>query len=37
MSMAALDSDERLRRKLSWYDWDRGATTLAEIVALAEK
>ncbi|HKW02693.1 MAG TPA: thioredoxin family protein [Vicinamibacterales bacterium] len=37
MSMAALDSDERLKRKLSWYDWDRGATTLAEIVALAEK
>lgn len=37
MSMASLDSDERLSRKLSWYDWDRGATTLAEIVALAEK
>ena len=37
MSMAMLDSDERLKRKLSWYDWDRGATTLAEIVALAEK
>jgi hypothetical protein len=37
MSMSALDSDERMSRKLSWYDWDRGATTLAEIVALAEK
>ncbi len=37
MSMAKLDSDERLSRKLSWYDWDRGATTLAEIVALAER
>jgi len=37
MSMSTLDSDERLSRKLSWYDWDRGATTLAEIVALAEK
>lgn len=32
-----LSSRERLGRKTSWYDWDRGATTLAEIVALAER
>ena len=35
--MEKLDQSERLSRKLAWYDWDRGATTLAEIVALAEK
>jgi hypothetical protein len=32
-----LSTRERLERKTSWYDWDRGATTLAEIVALAER
>lgn len=32
-----LASQDRLSRKLAWYDWDRGDTTLAEIVALAEK
>ena len=32
-----LDQSERLSRKLAWNDWDRGATTLAEIVALAER
>jgi hypothetical protein len=32
-----LSARERLARKTSWYDWDRGATTLAEIVALAER
>ena len=35
--METLDQSERMSRKLAWYDWDRGATTLAEIVALAEK
>jgi hypothetical protein len=32
-----LSTRERLARKTSWYDWDRGASTLAEIVALAER
>lgn len=32
----SLPSAERVERKMSWYDWDRGASTLAEIVALAE-
>jgi hypothetical protein len=32
----AMDSAERLSRKMSWYDWDRGDSTIAEIVALAE-
>jgi hypothetical protein len=31
-----IDSAERQSRKLAWYDWDRGETTMAEIVALAE-
>ena len=32
-----LSSRERLERKTSWYEWDRGASTIAEVVALAEK
>jgi Thioredoxin len=32
----ALTPQERVSRKMSWYDWDRGDSTLAEIVALAE-
>jgi hypothetical protein len=32
-----MDSAERLSRKMSWYDWDRGDSTIAEIVALAEE
>jgi hypothetical protein len=27
---------ERLSRKMSWYEWDRGDSSLGEIVALAE-
>ncbi len=34
---ADLTSSERLARKTGWYDWDRGESTLAEIVALVEK
>jgi len=32
-----LSDEERLERKLSWYEWNRGADALAEIVALAEQ
>ena len=32
-----LTSDEKVARKMAWYDWDRGDSTVAEIVALAEK
>jgi len=32
-----LTSQERLARKTSWYDWDRGESALAELVALIEK
>jgi len=32
----ALPSDERVSRKMSWYDWDRGESTITELVALAE-
>jgi hypothetical protein len=31
-----LSNTERLSRKLAWYDWDRGDTSLSEILALAE-
>lgn len=33
----ALAADDRQARKMSWYDWDRGDSTVAEIVALAER
>ncbi|MBL8202376.1 MAG: thioredoxin family protein [Chromatiales bacterium] len=32
-----ISDDERLERKLSWYDWNRGSDALAEIVVLAEQ
>jgi hypothetical protein len=32
----ALRQGDRVSRKMSWYDWDRGDSTVAEIVALAE-
>jgi hypothetical protein len=32
-----ISDDERLERKLSWYDWNRGTDALAEIVVLAEQ
>jgi len=32
-----LSRAERLERKTAWYQWDRGGSTLAEIVALAER
>jgi hypothetical protein len=37
LASAALSRQDRLSRKTSWYQWDRGATTLAEIVAIAER
>lgn len=33
----ALPQGDRVARKMSWYDWDRGDATLQEIVALAER
>lgn len=32
-----ISDDERLERKLAWYDWNRGADALNEIVVLAEQ
>lgn len=32
----ALPVDERVSRKMSWYDWDRGESTVAELVVMAE-
>lgn len=32
-----ISDDERLERKLAWYDWNRGADALAELVVLAEQ
>jgi hypothetical protein len=32
----ALPQADRVSRKMSWYDWDRGDATVAEIVVLAE-
>jgi len=34
---AALTQDERMARKFGWYEWDRGESTMAELVALAER
>jgi hypothetical protein len=34
---AGLSQQERYARKMSWYDWDRGDSSVEEIVALAEK
>jgi thiol-disulfide isomerase/thioredoxin len=32
-----LSDEERLERKMAWYEWSRGADALAEIVVLAEQ
>ena len=32
-----LSQGDRYARKMSWYDWDRGDSSVSEIVALAEK
>jgi hypothetical protein len=32
-----LSEEERLERKMSWYDWNRGTDALTEIVVLAEQ
>jgi thioredoxin family protein len=32
-----LSTQDRMTRKLAWYDWDRGDSTIEEIVTLAEK
>jgi hypothetical protein len=32
-----LSEEERMERKMSWYDWNRGSDTLTEIVVLAEQ
>lgn len=32
-----LSQQDRYARKMSWYDWDRGDSSVNEIVALAEK
>lgn len=37
LANAQLSRQDRLARKTSWYQWDRGESTLAEIVALAER
>jgi len=34
---ASLSQGERMDRKFGWYEWDRGESTMAEIVALAEQ
>ena len=37
ISQKGIRRQELLARKTSWYQWDRGTSTLAEIVALAER
>jgi hypothetical protein len=32
-----ISDDERLERKMSWYEWNRGSDALTEIVVLAEQ
>jgi hypothetical protein len=34
---ASIERGELLQRKTSWYQWDRGTSSMTEIVALAEK
>jgi hypothetical protein len=34
---ASIERGELLQRKTSWYQWDRGSSSMDEIVALAEK
>ncbi len=36
-SSGQIGDDERLERKMSWYDWNRGSDALTEIVVLAEQ
>lgn len=33
----ALPQGERMERKTAWYEWDRGASTTAELVSLVER
>lgn len=37
LAHSAVSRQDRLTRKTAWYQWDRGESTLAEIVALAER
>ena len=34
---AALPQSERMERKFGWYEWDRGQSTMAELVDLVER
>jgi hypothetical protein len=34
---STLPQAERMDRKFGWYEWDRGESTMAELVALAER
>lgn len=34
---ASLPQGERMDRKFGWYEWDRGESTMAELVELAER
>ncbi len=34
---SALPQAERMERKFGWYEWDRGESTMAELVALVER
>ncbi|MBM3749696.1 MAG: hypothetical protein FJW21_00740 [Acidimicrobiia bacterium] len=34
---ASLPQSERMDRKFGWYEWDRGESTMAELVALVER
>ena len=34
---ASLPQSERMDRKFGWYEWDRGESTMAELVSLAER
>lgn len=34
---SSLPQSERMERKFGWYEWDRGESTMAELVALVER
>lgn len=34
---AALSQSDRMERKFGWYEWDRGESTIAELVDLVER
>lgn len=34
---SSLPQEERMARKFGWYEWDRGESTMAELVALVER